>query len=468
METLEYARQHRPLWQRLLLWRVNRPQRWLRYLLLLLLCLGLIWAASLSYILLTPRSYTSAWTLILPGTGAGANVNLSGVGQIASSSSSAYGSHDLSPKVNYQHIALSPRVLGSTAESLKLTMAELGKPKIKLIPQTSLLLFKISASTPEFAQQKAQAFHSAFQQQLEQLRKEELHLRDHAVKQMLAQFNQRLNLSRQALADFQSRHYLISEQQSSDLARTLLDLQKQQADIQIRQAAAEARLHTLMKQLHLNPSQVADALLLRNDPLYTRYQQQYAKAQVEYRQAQAKWGAQHPQLKSAQKVAQASWQGLLQQARQLIGKVNKKQLTALALQENSVRAQLYQQMIETDVDSKALAAQNQYLTQQIKDFRQQLSDTARQTAELTRLKRAHQIDSAAFSSALARIDAGKSDTHASYPLIQILDPPNLPDRPSAPKKKFALLGAIVGSLFVLIGMFLLWVRTPVIHFLIDQ
>ena len=68
-------------------------------------------------------------------------------------------------------------------------------------------------------------------------------------------------------------------------------------------------------------------------------------------------------------------------------------------------------------------------------------------SKLDELIRNHQVAEATFSSALARIDTSKADVFVSYPLVQLLDMPSLPESPSSPKKLFVVLGAVFSSLF---------------------
>lgn len=79
-------------------------------------------------------------------------------------------------------------------------------------------------------------------------------------------------------------------------------------------------------------------------------------------------------------------------------------------------------------------------------------------AKLDDLQRDHLIANAVFSSALARLDAGKSDQFASYPVLQMMAEPNLPERPSSPRLLFALLGAVGGSLLSCIGWLFAWMH----------
>ncbi|MEB3336343.1 MAG: hypothetical protein VKJ46_02705, partial [Leptolyngbyaceae bacterium] len=63
-----------------------------------------------------------------------------------------------------------------------------------------------------------------------------------------------------------------------------------------------------------------------------------------------------------------------------------------------------------------------------------------------------------FASTLAKSDLGKGETFSSYPLLQLLEEPSLPETPTAPKPTIVLIGALFGSIFSTTGLTLLWWR----------
>ncbi|MCB1808303.1 MAG: exopolysaccharide biosynthesis protein, partial [Candidatus Competibacteraceae bacterium] len=89
---------------------------------------------------------------------------------------------------------------------------------------------------------------------------------------------------------------------------------------------------------------------------------------------------------------------------------------------------------------------------------ERLHQNVQTSSTLTDLQRKHQVATAVFTSALAKLDLGKTDPFASYPLVQTLALPSQPAGPDTLKRKLALLGAVVGSLSTLIGLGLAWQR----------
>lgn len=456
------------MWRRILLWRWRRPRRWLRYGLLTLIGLGATWGASLSYLHFTPPAYTSEWLVLLPGSGAGASVSLLEVGHIASNSSSPYGSHDISPKVNYQHIATSPRVLALAARRLDLTPKKLGKPTIKHWPMTAILQFKISGPSPEQAQAKALALHQALLDTLDQLRDDEIQRRADSAARQLDAFQRRVIAARGALTAFQIAQQLRNEQQNETLAQALWQLRQQQTDARIRCAGLRAQAAQLGAQLRLTARQAADALQLQNDPVYQRHLDHFAEIDAKLTLARAKWGRKHPQVQTLRAEREKVVAGMQRRGKQLIGEGRERQLAQLNLKANSLRAGLSHELVKLDAE---IHAEQQRIAERARQIEARQAELDRQTARLEtleRLRREYQIADAALSSSLAQIDAGRTDRYASYPLLQLLDPPDLPEKPSAPKKKYALLGAIAASLFLMTGLALLWVRAPLIRLALDE
>lgn len=68
----------------LLLWSGGPKGRGRRYLAVAALGLAFIWGLTTAYIVLTPESFRSHLSLILPGNGVGTSVNLESIGQASS------------------------------------------------------------------------------------------------------------------------------------------------------------------------------------------------------------------------------------------------------------------------------------------------------------------------------------------------------------------------------------------------
>ena len=155
--------------------------RILRYAIVLAIGWATIIALALAFFILTPKTYDSGFTLILPGAGANASINLDSMGQANSNSSSPFGGHGLSPTENYKRLLLSYKVRGRVAQDLGLTMADVPPPKVKLVNQTKLMFVTVRSSSPEAAKELAETWLNAFEAELTILRNEEQDLREQGL-----------------------------------------------------------------------------------------------------------------------------------------------------------------------------------------------------------------------------------------------------------------------------------------------
>ncbi|MEL7408038.1 MAG: hypothetical protein AAFN00_13905 [Cyanobacteria bacterium J06558_2] len=164
---------------------------------------------------------------------------------------------------------------------------------------------------------------------------------------------------------------------------------------------------------------------------------------------------------------QASLQALLTRGQKLLGiPVEQLSLERLVLDNTNgsgvKRGDLFVQLVETSVELKGLEGQIATLKSQIATQKAQLSLLTEKESIHDNFDRDLQIAQAVFASTLTKIDLSKGDPFASFPMIQIIEGPTLPEKPSAPKPKLVLAGAVVGSLFVTAGLTLLWWREPLL------
>jgi len=174
---------------------------------------------------------------------------------------------------------------------------------------------------------------------------------------------------------------------------------------------------------------------------------------------EAKFLPDNPQLVTEKAKKDAAQTALLDRSRYLLGKpVSQAVLHQLSLNStnsDSARESLFQQLVTTQAEQKGFQAQAQATEQQIAQLQDRLNQLAQKEAVLDALKRDLQVSEAVFSSMLTRLDIGKSNAFGSYPLVQVITPPKLPENASWPKKEFVLLGATLGAVFTTTGVALL-------------
>lgn len=97
-----------------------------RYVATAVLGATLIWAPILGYLKTAPLSYRSTTSLIMPGSGASASMNVNGIGQATSYANSAFASNAVSPTETYKRLLGADRIVDAAANALGIERSELG------------------------------------------------------------------------------------------------------------------------------------------------------------------------------------------------------------------------------------------------------------------------------------------------------------------------------------------------------
>lgn len=435
------------------------PRRWGRYVVVSIGANFLIWAAALGYLKVAPIIYTCEWSLILPGSGAGSNLSLENIGSVASSVSSPFGgSSSIDPKSNYKAIAESFTVRAAAAKKVHLSVEEFGEAKIKSVDQTSVMQFTVTGSTGKQAQQKAVALNEALAERIDQLRLDEIVRRENGFKRAIADGRKKLEQAQKALLSYKAKTGITSANQAQDLTTIVDELRKEQIQLLSQHKRATGRLKQLGQTLKLTPEEAADAFALQVDPLFQQSMKDYSEAESSLTIYRSKWGENHPEVIKELARKRAARAALMKQSQVLLGR----SIQGSTLQKLNVgssnRASLLQELVTSKADEEGLTGESKELSTQMSKLQKELSVLSRQQATLESLQRDLQIAEAVFSSTLGKIDVGKTDIFASYPLVQSLIEPGLPDIPSAPKKSLVLVGAAAASLVTTAGLILLWLR----------
>ncbi len=438
---------------------MTQSQRRKAYILLSLFLIIVLWTPAVLITTISKPSYTSKWTLILPGTGAGHAVSLDSIGQASATISSSYSGTSLDPKVNYKAIASSEPVLMSAANKLNLSLDEFGEPKIKLVDQSTLMYFSISADTAELAHNKSIALYESLQEQLNWLRNDESQSRENAIRTMLSSFSNKLTDAQKNILDFQTDSSIVSIDQFKELTLTIERMRSQRASLVAELSGLNNRVNSLGDTLGLEPSLAADAMSLQQDRVFQRHLQSFAESSSLLTEYNAKWGSNHPKVINATEKNNKYRVELLNRSRHLLRKSLKvEQLLTLGINDN--RSGLFQQLVTLHTQLIGMQAEQEMLDQQMHELQVRLENNTNDAASLEDLNRKQQVATAVFTTALAKLDIGKSDAFASYPLIQMLAQPTLPDTPDRLKAILALGGAAAGTIFSLIALGLLWIRKP--------
>lgn len=435
-------------------------RRWSRYLLAALAGVIVIWGAAATVLTLSPESFTSRWTLILPGSGSEASLFLQGIGQASSNSASPYASISRSPQVNYREIVGSDTVLALAAELSDMTVAQFGKPRVKLIQQSSLMSFSISGDSAERAQLKARAINEALLLTLERLRSNEMALREAGLQSAMDNYSRRMKNARTALLEHQTATQLITTDQIDELVHSVESLGHSLIEVAAEAEQKASYLEALTKSLNVSKELAAAAVVLHADELVRDLMQKYVEARSVLQSNAGSFGRQHPRMRTARLLMESVIVDLERRAAELIGdnSIDIRRLVLLDVEDST--GALFRELVLTAAQLDGARAKHDALSQQLDGLRERLRQQVGGVARLADLERNHKIAEAVFSSALARADTGKADLFVSYPLIQTLVEPSHPQAPDGRAKLFVLAGALAASLCWFVGLLLLWFRTP--------
>lgn len=441
--------------------------RWFKYLSLGVLANGVIWGVSWWYLKNTPPTYTSEMLLNVAGSGPGVNVNLPDIGQAYTSGSSAFGSASSDPRENYKLISSSPTVLNTAAQALKMSAEDFGEPKIKIINNTTMLQIEVKGDSPEDSQAKATALHQALDRRLISLRQIEQAERDRAIQKALADAEKKLTQTQGQLSAYKAQSGLNSSDQLKDLINNIEQFRKQRSEAIAQERQVRERLQQLSLNLGLTPQEAADALVLQTDQQFQQSLKKYTTATTNLELLLPNRGPNYPDVISAKQKQQAALQLLLERGQTLLGKpVEQLTLERLSLDNSNgsgvQRSELFQQLVTLQSEHQGLVGQVTALTDQLGKLEERLNLLSQKESTLEGLLRELQIAEAIFASTLAKVDLGKGDPFGSFPLVQVIEEPTLPDEPSSPKTKLVLAGSALGSVLVTLGLTLIWWRNPLL------
>lgn len=440
------------------LWGKDKERlHWRRYVLGATATMLVCFALAGAYMTLVPKSYTSEWSVILPGAGSDTRLSLERIGQAQSSASSPFSDKALSPKVNYKEIAESRPVIEAAASSVGLAAAEFGKPRIKLVDQASIILFEVTARTPEDAQKRSYALFDAFRQRLDSLRHDEVQSKNESLRASISDVEIGLKNARKKLLDLQTQSGLASIEQYNQLVSSIETLRRDQAITRATVAEKRSAFEAVRRELNIGQNDAAALLRLSADPELRELSAAYAKASAAYAEVETRFKSGHPRAVEARLKVASIGNSLQDKLTGLPAPAVPNALSSLPLDNERILT-LLTSLIEKAAEAagqEARLAEIDRIMADIEDRRAKLGAVA---AHLDDLQRDHMIANAVFSSALARLDASKSDHYASYPLAQMLSEPTLPDKPSSPRLLFAAIAAFGGSALGCFGWFFAWLH----------
>ena len=447
--------------------RIGDLGRFPRYLSLAILGSTLIWAPISGYLRTAPLSFKSHTSLILPGSGASASMNLNGIGQASSYANSAFSSNSVSPTETYKRLIGADRIIDAAASSLGINGKSFGKPRINLVDQTSLIHLEITGGTPEEAQRRGDALLAAFFAELDALRSDEQATREDSGLAAIEDYRNSVAATRFDIAKLQQESGLVSAEQYDAIVEATRTLDSQVKDLAAQLSEKQQNVVALEATLGIPANAAAATLKLYADSEFNALTEEVGKHAASLAEARSSYGEGHPKVQSARLAHTAASSAALLQAAQVTG-LAAENLRGLDLAPAGARADLLAQLVR--LDAERAGAQEQYSTMSARlseDLGKQQS-LAAAAARLQDLQRDFSVAEAVFATAIARTQSTKSDVYASYPLVQVLEDPSLPDNPSSPNRKLAVAAGAAATLMMLLGLLLGWMRSALIGRLLNK
>ena len=288
------------------------------------------------------------------------------------------------------------------------------------------------------------------------MRQEEIALRNQIAKEYLSEQIAELSEAEAELANFRAESGLVSLEQLDRVADTVESLRSQRNEVAATLASERTRQQQLSATLGLSPADANRVFLLQGDRAFRESIAAFGEMQAELVELTATRGRNHPSV-----VAR---QAELTTTREVLGQtlgrpIDDRLLRLFALPEDGAeRETLLSESIEAHARSQGLAAQVAELDNQIAALQNRQAELNRQGERLVELDQRAQTLRVVLSSTTGALAIRETDVTATYPLVQLVIPPSLPENPISPKKSYAAIGAAFGSLFVSVAITILFLQ----------
>ena len=424
------------------------------------LSVSCVWAFVAAYLMLTPWTYVSRWTLNLPSAASSVSLSLESIGQSSSTPNSPFSSSALSPKVVYKEIAEGEKVRAAAARALGISLSKFGKPRVKLIDETALMMFEMTAGSPEEAQRRSYALMTSLNAELDALRNDELEKRAVAVRNNLKDYQAQVHLARENTVRAQAETGLVSTNQFSEMVSSLTALRRRLVELGSDADKVANEQRQLSERLSVGPKEAERAIKLAADPALIKALVEYNDAVGALAADNVRFGPQHPQLRASTNRREAALSRVSELVERIVPGAGKSADLAslMTIINGSSNAELYMQLVRNEA---VIEGRRRELATVSTDKARLEADVARLSgaaARLEELKKDQLVADAVFSSAMARLDSSKSDIYGSYPIVQVVADPDLPEFRAQPRVFYAALGGLSGSLFACLAWILAWLQ----------
>lgn len=443
--------------------RVGDLGRLPRYLVVALLGAAALWTPITAYLVLAPVRFASEMSLILPGTGSQSSVNLSEIGQASSAAASPYSSSAVSPTVTYKNLLTSRATAERAAERLGLTADAIGKPRVKLLDQTSLIQFSMKGATPEEAHQRTLAMFDALLAELDTLRSDEITRREASTQQTIGQYEAAVEAVRAEITTLQARSGLISEQQYKDIVAANEIVRRDVGELEAELARYDEQIAKLSRLLDIAPETAAATLRLHTDTEFGALAQAASEEAAAFSLVADRYGPKHPQVVNTRLRLSGAKSRMIRRGTAITGFEPAALERHIDIARDGERVVLLSRLVSLGADREGVRGELQAQRATLAKGQARTLELVDVAAELDSLQRDYKVAEAVFASALARTNTSRSDVFASYPMVQVAEPATMPWAPSSPKVIIAIAAGIASTMMLVFGLMLGWIRRPIIE-----
>ena len=432
-----------------------------RYVFLAVLGAAAIWAPVTGYVRTAPPSFRSEASLILPGSGAAASMNLNGIGQASSHASSAFSSTAVSPTETYKRLIGSDRILDRASAALGVPIPALGRPRVELVDRTGLIRVEMRGPAPAAARARTAAVLDAFFAEVDALRRDEVATRESTGQEAVETYRGSVGATRDAIARLQSETGLISAEQYHAQVRDLDALRERRDALAATLAERSGAVRAQEAMLGVTAPEASALLRVQADGAFAALAEELARAAGALSTLGPGLGPRHPRRLAMQAVHDDARARAMSRAAAISG-LSTARLGMIDLAPGATRADLLAALVGAEAERRGIEAEWAALSERTGAEARRLAALAPGAARLEDLQRDFAVAEAIFASGIARTETGRADLYASYPLVQVLQVPSLPERPVSPDVRLAVAAGIAATAMLLIALSLGWIRRALI------
>lgn len=432
-----------------------------RYVAMFTMGAALIWSPIVGYLKTAPLKFTSTTSLILPGSGASASVNLNDIGQASSYANSAFSSQSISPTETYKRLLGADRILAAAATTLGIPQQALGQPRVDLVDQTSLIRVQMTGATPEQAQERGDALLWAFFAELDALRQDELMQREDSGLGAMDDYRASVAATRSEIETLQQETGLVSGDQYNALVADKDELGTRVNALSHSYEQRSQSVRAMEATLGMSADRAVAMLRLGADAEYMQIATEMASHAAALSDARSRFGPRHPSVAKARDAYTAARAAASRQAMSVTG-LTAPEVASFDHAPAGAHSDLMTELVRLENERVGLEAELSAKTTLLNKEIARLQALGPAAARLIDTQRDFAVAEAVFASAIARTQSSKSDVYASYPLVQVLENPSLPDAPSSPRRKIAIAAGGAATFMMIMGLALGWIRLALI------